>query len=59
MSRVSVAGRKTRYASISAEVVRKDGTRRNIGVVSFTHANPLIHYPMQAWIRVKRRWMGI
>jgi hypothetical protein len=58
MAVVSAVG-KLKTGSISAVVTRKDGRRIDLGIVSYTSRNPLKHYPMQVWIKLKRWWMGV
>lgn len=40
-------------ASIHAVVTRADGRVEKLGVISFYHKNPLIHYPVNFWIKLK------
>lgn len=45
------AKQEMREASISAVVIRKDGTREDLGVVSYWHKNPL----RRLWWRLTHR----
>lgn len=42
-----------KQASLHAVVTRADGRVENLGVISFYHKNPLIHYPVNWWIKFK------
>ena len=44
-----------REASIEAVVIRADGTRENLGVVSRWHKNPLVRLKWRAVELLKRR----
>lgn len=44
---------KTKKASLSAVITRADGRIENLGIVAYQHRNPLIHYPMNLWIKFK------
>lgn len=39
--------------AIRAVVTRADGTVEDLGIVSYYHRNPLIHYPVNWWIKIK------
>lgn len=48
-----VSKAKAKHASIHAVVTRADGRVENLGVISYYHRNPLIHYAVNAWIKLK------
>lgn len=41
--------------SISAVVTRANGKVEPLGVISFRHRNPFIHYPVNFYIWIKER----
>lgn len=44
---------KIKMQTVEAVIIRADGRREELGFISFYHENPLIHYPMQLWIKLK------
>lgn len=47
------ANSNLREGSISAVVIRADGTREELGVISYWHKNPLrrLHWRFSQWLR--------
>lgn len=43
---------KVREASIQAVIIRKDGSREDLGVVSYWHRNPF----KRLWWTIKQNW---
>ena len=39
---------------ISAVVTRADGTVEDLGLISFSHPNPIIHWAVNSYIKIKR-----
>ena len=50
MMKISTAARE---GSIEAIVTRADGSVENLGVVSYYSRNPIKHWAVNAWIRIK------
>ena len=49
---------KPKYSSIRAVVTRADGTVENLGLISFKHRNLIIHWAVNAYIRLKDFYHG-
>lgn len=45
---------KARKASVYAVVTRADGTVENRGLISYYHRNPLLRWPVNLWLSVKK-----
>ena len=50
-----LARAKARQASLTAVVIRADGRREDLGLISYWHRNPLIHWAVNAYIKIKER----
>jgi hypothetical protein len=56
MGSVTVKGGNAKQSSISAKVLRADGTvKRDVGMIAFYHRNPVINWAVNKWISFKRR----
>lgn len=44
---------EAKSTAISAVVIRADGRRVNLGLISFKHRNPIIHWAVNLYISVK------
>jgi hypothetical protein len=49
----TLARSETRSMALRAVVIRVDGRTENLGLISFKHKNPFIHYAVNAYIRLK------
>lgn len=47
------ADARAKKTSLSAVITRADGRVENLGMIAFRHKNPLIHYPVNWWIKFK------
>jgi hypothetical protein len=48
-------GGKAREGSISAVVTRADGRVENLGIICYWSRNPVKHWIVNQWIKVKER----
>lgn len=46
---------KAKSTSISAVVTRADGRIENLGLISYWHKNPLLRWPVNLYIWIKRK----
>lgn len=54
-----IARGEAKESFITAQVIRKDGTIEDRGVVSYWNKNWAKHYAVNAWILMKDAWRGI
>lgn len=44
---------KAKNAYLHAVVTRADGSVEKLGVIAYYNRNPLFHYPVNWWIKIK------
>lgn len=49
---------KQKSTSIRAVVTRADGRKEDLGLISYRHSNPIIHFVVNAYIYLKERLNG-
>lgn len=51
---IEITGRKAKESRLRAVVIRADGTREDLGTISYYHRNPLRRWGFKLWRRVNR-----
>lgn len=53
---MSFAASGAKCQAVGVAKIRADGTKVDLGVWSFQHKNPVIHWAVNLWIKAKVVW---